>query len=162
MQNTIMIAASYTLTLSQILHVHGKAMQLHRQSIDLHKKANALKRKAISSCWKYMELHITAMASHRTAMHLYGKYIHLNWEAVGKTSSAYVKQIMYSSDAATTWKYVESVRGRGRGLCPPPPFFWSTCWKGLITPRGLLIQAGCLLDYPSQAFVFCSKSLDFT
>ena len=34
MQNTIIIAASYTLTLSQILHVHGKAMQLHRQSID--------------------------------------------------------------------------------------------------------------------------------
>ena len=76
MQNTIMIAASYTLTLSQILHVHGKAMQLQRQSVDL--------------------------------------YINLNWEAVeklynGETSSAYVKQIMYSTDAATTWKYVLKV-----------------------------------------------------
>ena len=49
MQSEIMIAASYTLTLSQILHVHGKAIQLHRQSIDSHKKAIALKRKAISS-----------------------------------------------------------------------------------------------------------------
>ena len=38
MQNTIIIAAGYTLTLSQIIHVHGKAMQLHKQSIDLHKK----------------------------------------------------------------------------------------------------------------------------
>ena len=125
MQNTIMIAAGYTLTLSQILHVHGKAMLVHRQSIDLHKKAIALKRKAISSCWKYMELHITAMASHRTAMHLYGKYIHLNWEAIeelynGETSSADVKQIMYSTDAATTWKYV--LRVWEGGFAPSPHF----------------------------------------
>ena len=66
-----------------------------------------------------MELHITAIASHRTAMHLYGNYIHLNWEAIeklqnGETSSADVKHIMYSTDAATIWKYVLTERG-GRG-----------------------------------------------
>ena len=43
MQHTIMIAASCTLTLSQILHFHGKAMQLHKQSIDLHEQAYSFK-----------------------------------------------------------------------------------------------------------------------
>ena len=146
MQNTIIIAASYTVTLSQILHVHGKAMQLHRQSIDFYiKKAIALKRKAISSCWKYMELHITAMASHRTAMHLYGKYIHLNWEAVeelynGETSSADGKQIMYSADAATTWKYVLKVWEEGEGALPPPPPFLFIFYLEYLFEGGLLFR----------------------
>ena len=147
MQNTIIIAAGYTLTLSQILHVHGKAMQLHRQSIDFYiTKAIALKRKAISSCWKYMELHITAMASHRTAMHLYGKYIHLNWEAVeelynGETSWADVQQIMYSTDAATTWKYVLKVWEGGGGALPhsPLPLFFIFVWEYLLK-GGLLFR----------------------
>ena len=43
MQNNIIIAASYTLTLSQIIHVHGKAMQLHKQSIDLLKTGYSFK-----------------------------------------------------------------------------------------------------------------------
>ena len=43
MQNNNIIEASYTLALSQIIHVHGKAKQLHKQSIDLHKKGYGFK-----------------------------------------------------------------------------------------------------------------------
>ena len=43
MQSNIIIAASYTLTPSQILHFHGKALQLHKQSIDLHQQGYSFK-----------------------------------------------------------------------------------------------------------------------
>ena len=86
-------------------------------------------------------------------------------KSYGETSSKYVKQIMYSTDAATTWKYV--LKLWDGGALPPPPVFLSfgfgvPVWRVFIIRRHLLIKAWCTLHYPSQAFVFCSKSIDFT